>query len=65
MENDAGNHRGAAVVCMGRHRGIVGGTITTIFKMGIVHRERMAMIRMGINPDAPHAKPYEPEHSEV
>jgi hypothetical protein len=45
--------------------GIAGGTFSTIFKMGIVHRERMAMIRMGINPDAPHAKPYEPEHSEV
>jgi hypothetical protein len=45
--------------------GIVGGTMTTIFKMGMVHRERMAMIRMGINPDAPHTKPHEPEHSEV
>ncbi len=45
--------------------GIMGGTITTIFKMCLVHNERLAMIRMGINPDAPHAKPYEPEHSEV
>jgi hypothetical protein len=45
--------------------GIVGGTITTLYRMAIVHAERMAMIRMGVHPDSPHAKPYEPEHSEV
>jgi hypothetical protein len=38
---------------------ILGATITGIVKLGITHRERMAMIRHGINPDKPTAKPYE------
>ena len=38
---------------------------STIVKMGIKHRERMAMIQLGINPDAPTRKPYEPEDAEV
>jgi hypothetical protein len=33
--------------------GVVSGTITTLVKQCHQHRERMAMIRMGIHPDAP------------
>ena len=37
---------------------IVCGTIGGLMKTLIIHRERMAMIRNGIHPDAPDAKPY-------
>jgi hypothetical protein len=37
--------------------GIGGGTLSGIVKMIIVHRERMAMIRCGMDPDAPNRKP--------
>jgi hypothetical protein len=38
--------------------GFVSGTITTLVKQSQQHRERMAMIRMGIHPDAPqHSAP--------
>ncbi|WP_165251564.1 hypothetical protein [Paludisphaera soli] len=33
------------------------GTFSGVVKMLIMHRERMAMIRTGIDPDAPHRKP--------
>lgn len=33
------------------------GTLTSIMKMWLQHRERIAMIRCGIDPDAPHRKP--------
>lgn len=36
---------------------ILGGIFSGIVKMLVVHRERMAMIRCGIDPDAPHRKP--------
>lgn len=38
----------AAIVC---------STFSVAVKMIIVHRERMAMIRSGIDPDSPHRKP--------
>jgi hypothetical protein len=38
---------------------IIGATITGVVRMSITHRERMAMMRHGINPDTPAAKPYE------
>jgi hypothetical protein len=37
---------------------IVCGTIGGVGKTLIMHRERMAMNRQGMHPDAPHAKPY-------
>ncbi len=43
--------------------GIVGGFLSAIIKMLIVHRERMAMLRCGIDPDAPHRKPVYEEVS--
>jgi cation transporter-like permease len=36
---------------------IASGTLSGIVKMIIVHRERIAMIRHGLNPDAPARKP--------
>ena len=36
---------------------IVSGAVSGIVKMIITHRERMAMICCGIDPDAPHRKP--------
>jgi hypothetical protein len=36
---------------------IVCSTVSVLVKMIIMHRERMAMIRCGIDPDAPHRKP--------
>lgn len=44
---------------------IVGSTISTVCAMVIKHRERMAMIHQGVHPDAPTAKPYEPEPCEL
>jgi hypothetical protein len=44
---------------------IVGGTTSGVVKMWVVHRERMAMIRQGIHPDAATAKPYEPAECEL
>jgi hypothetical protein len=46
---------------------IVCASASGIIKMLIVHRERMAMIRMGIHPDAKHGeqKPYAFEEQEV
>jgi hypothetical protein len=38
---------------------IICGTIGGLVKTSITHRERMAMIRQGIHPDAPNVKPYE------
>jgi hypothetical protein len=38
---------------------IICGTIGTVFKLSISHRERMAMIKQGMHPDTPIAKPYE------
>jgi hypothetical protein len=38
---------------------IVCGSVGGIVKTAIIHRERMAMIRHGMHPDAPAAKPYE------
>ena len=43
---------------------IVGGTIGDLLKRSIRHRERMAMIQRGINPDAPTEKAHKYEHSE-
>jgi hypothetical protein len=43
---------------------IVCGTLGSLVKMSIDHRERMAMIRQGMHPDAPNAKPTY-EESEV
>ncbi len=40
-----------AIVAVGG--GIISGAITTVVKHVCVHRERMAMIRMGMHPDAP------------
>jgi len=37
--------------------GIFGGTLSGIIKMLVVHRERIAMIRCGMDPDAPNRKP--------
>lgn len=37
--------------------GIIGAFSTVTLKMVIIHRERMAMLRSGIDPDAPHRKP--------
>jgi hypothetical protein len=34
---------------------ILGGTVSGIVKLVINHRERMAMLNHGINPDAPNA----------
>jgi hypothetical protein len=42
---------------------IICGTIAGGCKASITHRERMAMIKQGMHPDAPNAKPY--EQSEV
>lgn len=36
---------------------IAGGMVSGIVKMIIVHRERMAMIHRGIDPDAPARRP--------
>lgn len=36
---------------------IIGGSLSGIVKMLVVHRERMAMIRCGMDPDDPHRKP--------
>jgi hypothetical protein len=36
---------------------IAGSTLSCIVKMLIVHRERMAMLRCGMDPDAPNRKP--------
>jgi hypothetical protein len=44
---------------------IIGGTFSGVLKMMIVHRERMAMIRQGIHPDALTAKPHEPADCEL
>jgi hypothetical protein len=43
---------------------IVSGTIGDLLKRSIQHRERMAMIQRGINPDAPTEKAHSYEHSE-
>jgi hypothetical protein len=43
---------------------IVCGTIGDLLKRSISHRERMAMIQRGINPDAPTEKARSYEHSE-
>jgi ABC-type nitrate/sulfonate/bicarbonate transport system permease component len=43
---------------------IVSGSVCGTFKMLIIHRERMAMIRNGIHPDSVTAKPTY-EQSEV
>lgn len=41
---------------------IISGSITTIFTTWFKHRERMAMIQQGMNPDSPeHAKAGMPE----
>lgn len=37
---------------------IISGTIGGVVKSLTTHKERMAMIRMGIHPDAPSQKPY-------
>jgi hypothetical protein len=39
--------------------GIVGGSLVAVVRAVAGHRERMAMIRQGIHPDAPGGKPYE------
>jgi hypothetical protein len=44
---------------------IVCGTCSTIFKQGIIHRERMAMIQHGINPDLPTEKPHSYANADV
>jgi hypothetical protein len=44
---------------------IMCGTIDDLLKRSIKHRERMAMIRQGINPDAPTEKVHSYEHTEV
>jgi len=33
------------------------GSFTAVVKLIVTHRERLAMIRAGIDPDAPHRKP--------
>jgi uncharacterized membrane protein (DUF106 family) len=38
---------------------IVSGTISSIFKMLITHKERMTMIQHGMHPDVPASKPRE------
>jgi hypothetical protein len=38
---------------------IICGTIAGLVKTSITHRERMAMIRQGMHPDVPAAKPRE------
>jgi hypothetical protein len=38
---------------------IVCATIGGVFKASVTHRERMAMIKQGMHPDTPNAKPYE------
>jgi hypothetical protein len=43
---------------------IVCGTIGDLLKRSIRHRERMAMIQQGINPDAHTEKAHSYEHSE-
>jgi uncharacterized membrane protein (DUF106 family) len=43
---------------------IVSGTIGSVLKTLIIHRERMAMIRNGIHPDSVTAKPI-CDHTEV
>jgi hypothetical protein len=42
---------------------IIGGSAVAIVKALTTHQERMAMIRQGIHPDSPVAKPF--EQSEV
>jgi hypothetical protein len=44
---------------------IVCGTLGGLVKTSIIHRERMAMIRQGMHPDAPTAKPQPYEEAEV
>ncbi len=44
---------------------IICGTIDVLFKQSIRHRERMAMIRFGIHPDAPTEKVRTYEDAEV
>ncbi len=44
---------------------IVCGTLGDLLKRWAYHRERMAMIEHGINPDAPTAKPHAYEDAEV
>jgi len=44
---------------------IVCGTIDDLLKRSIKHRERMAMIQRGINPDAPTEKSRAYEDAEV
>jgi hypothetical protein len=44
---------------------IVCGTIDGIFKRSIKHRERMAMIQRGMNPDTPTEKVHAYEDAEV
>jgi hypothetical protein len=44
---------------------IVCGTIDDLLKRSIKHRERMAMIQHGINPDAPTEKSRAYEDAEV
>jgi hypothetical protein len=41
------------------------GTIDGIFKRSIKHRERMAMIQRGMNPDAPNQKAHAYEDAEI
>ena len=51
--------------------GILSGAVSKVAKRLIVHRERMAMIQMGMHPDRPDAaepscsKPWVPETSEL
>ncbi len=44
---------------------IVCGTIDDLLKRSIKHRERMAMIQQGINPDAPTEKARAYQDAEV
>jgi hypothetical protein len=44
---------------------IVCGTIDVILKQSMKHRERMAMIRAGMHPDAPNEKVSSYDHAEV
>jgi hypothetical protein len=44
---------------------VVCGTIDDLLKRSIKHRERMAMIQQGINPDAPTEKSRAYDNAEV